>query len=357
MSGQEPAPPSATGKALTIVFAAFLGLTMVLVLLSIPAGLYTVLSGRLSSTVGPGTFLRPYLWVGPVVAFLPAVFSAGSWFVILTAIYSAMLGYMLWQTRRPLAAILASVREGPASLFSSPFLVAMISIGFLAFTASIIDQSTAAAGVPIGGVKGDPLRLFVGFTTSPLTEEFGFRVVLIGSIALILSLGRGWKSGVNALWRPSSAVEGAAVGSGATLLIWAATGFSAMTFGACHVVCGNTWDIGKLPEATYGGIVLGYLYVRYGFHVAVIAHWGIDYFGSVYSFFGQAAYGIAWNSAKSEYFLQSLVDYDLLFLFGLASFLLVTYVGLKKYLAGKAKVSPDAFRTDKGEAGGEGAQA
>jgi hypothetical protein len=177
-------------------------------------------------------------------------------------------------------------------------------------------------------------------------EELGFRVLLIGLVAFILSMGRPLKVALSTLWRPSKVMEGLAVGSGASIIIWAATGFSAVTFGACHVICGgSTWEIGKFPEAAYGGFVLGYLYVRYGFHVAVLAHWGIDFFGSVYSFFGQAAFGTPWNSSTTEFWGQYLVDLDMLFLFGLASFLVVVYLGARKLAQWRSEQQRGDFKT------------
>ena len=317
--------------ALLVVFIALLGLTVALVAFAFPAGVYTVYSGRLSSNFTASTIIRPYFWVGPAVQFAPFWVSAGALFAVLTAIYVAFFAYSLRQREGPLQAISKSLKEGVGSLTSSPFLVIIISIGFLNFTASIIDDVISATGTPIGSLSGDPLELFVGFAYSPLVEELGFRVLLIGTVALILSLSRPWKTALSTLWRPSKAIEGLAVGSGASMIIWAATGFSAVTFGACHVVCGgSSWDIGKLPEAAYGGLVLGYLYVKYGFHVAVLAHWGVDYFGSVYTFLGQAAYGIPWNSNTTEFSGQYLVDVDMLLLFGLASFLVVAYLAVRK---------------------------
>jgi hypothetical protein len=318
-------------SALLVVFIALLGLTVALVVFSIPAGIYTVYSGKLSSNFTTSTLVRPFFWIGPAVQFSPLLVSAGVLFAILMGVYVAFLTYSLRQQESPVRAISKSFREGFGALTSSPFLVVIISIGFLNFTASVIDAAISATGTPIGGLSGDPMQLFVGFAYSPLVEELGFRVLLIGLVAIILSLSRPWKTALSTLWRPSKAIEGLAVGSGASIIIWAATGFSAVTFGACHVVCGgSSWDIGKLPEATYGGLVLGYLYVKYGFHVAVLAHWGVDFLGSVYAFFGQAAYGIPWNSSTTEFAGQYAFDLDMIFLFGLASFLLVVYLGVRK---------------------------
>jgi hypothetical protein len=339
-TAQEPA----RGRAyvpVVVVFLILLLYTTALVAASIPAGTYAFFSGSLSGKYNYASLFHPYFWVGPVVVALSDRVSAGGEFAFLTGIYLVFLAYGVSQKARPWNAIRKSLREGIGAVSSSPFFVMVISIGFLVFTASILDGLITGVGVPIGSISGDPLGVFLGFTISPLVEEVGFRVAIIGTVALILSIGRPWRNALGALWRPSKAVDGLAVGSGASIIIWAVTGVSSLTFGACHVACGGAgWYIGKLPEAAYGGLVLGYLYVRYGFHVAVIAHWGVDYFGSAFAFFGQAVYGIPWNSGAGEYFAQYLVDTDLLFLFGLASFLLVAYLGIRK-IFGRGKPTED----------------
>lgn len=342
--GQDESRP--LGRTILLwVFILLLAFTAALVAFSVPAGVYAVFSGRLSS-VSYLSLGRPYFWIGPFVAVAPFAVSAGAWFLFLTAVYCVFIVYSLRQGEGPLTAIRASLRSGFSSLTASPFLVAIIATAFLIFSASIIDSAISSAGVPIGGPTGDPLLLLVGFTAAPLIEGLGFRMLLIGLVALILSMGRPWKDALRALWRPSKAVEGLAVASGASIIIWAATGFSAVTFGACHVVCGSTWDIGKFPEAAYGGLVLGILYVKYGFHVSVLVHWGVDYFGSVYAFFGQAAYGIPWASGTQEFFGQFLVDVDMLLLFGLASFLLVVYLVIRRFVRQRAEGS--SAELDKG---------
>jgi hypothetical protein len=331
LSSEPPERGPSSGAVAVVAFAVLLAFTVALVVFSIPAGVYAVYSGNLSTTESAATLVHPYFWVGPIPVVVGSLVPMGALFGGLTAVYVAMLASAVYQHRRPWRAVADSVRGGLEALGSSPFVVMMVSVGFLTFTASMIDNVTAAAGVPIGGPTGDPMELFVGFTIAPLVEEFGFRVVLIGVVAVVLSLGKTWREALGALWRPSKAVEGAAVGGGAAAIIWIAVGLSSITFGACHVVCGGSgWQVGKFPEAAFGGLVLGYVYVKYGFHVAVITHWGVNYFGSALAFFGQAAYGIPWSSGTTEYLGQYLVDLDLLFLFGLASFLLVVYLGLAR---------------------------
>lgn len=314
------------------VFVAFLLLTAVLVFFSFPAGFYSVYLGRLSTTFNSGSLSIPYLWVGPLTLFLPFNVSVGESFFFFSAVYFIFVIYSLRQKQSPVTSIANAFRHGAGWLFRSPFLVTLISIGFLVFTATLADVIVTRSGIPIGGPSGDPLALLLGFTVAPLVEEFGFRVLMIGLVALAFSVWRPWKKALGALWRPSVALEGLAVGSATSIVIWVSVGISSAAFGACHLVCGGgQWDFGKIPEAAYGGVVLGVLYVKYGFHVAVLTHWGVNYLGSVYSFFGQAAYNIPWTTGiTSEYVLQRIVDYDLLLLFGVACFIVVTYVGVMR---------------------------
>lgn len=339
MSTEEEAPlPGPLSNSVTVVVFVLLLFTLVLAALSVPLGFYAVFSGKLSTQFSYASYVLTFLWIGPLPAVLPFEVPIGAVFAVLSAVYVAMFVLASYQRTRPLAAFRASLRRGVGSLFESPLLLIVISIGFLVFTVSWVTDAIQAAGAPIGNPLSniDPLFEFGSLTFAPLREEIGFRVLLIGVVALVLSIGRPLRQGLKALWRPSAAYEGVAVGGATAAIIWAATLFSALTFGVCHVSCvggGGGWDWGKIPEAAWGGLVLGFLYVRYGFHVAVLAHWGVDYLTSAYGFFGQAAYGIGWDSATATYIGQYVLGVDLACLFGLVSFLLVVYVGAMKLAA------------------------
>jgi len=141
-------------------------------------------------------------------------------------------------------------------------------------------------------------------------------------------------------------LEGRAMGSDRNAVLLVALAASSVAFGILHVSNGSGWAIGKLPEATFGGLVLGYLYIRYGLHMAVLTHWGIDYLGTVFAFFGQGAYGIPWGSSPG-YILQQVTTANLSWScpldgngcplvgipaagIGLLSVILVAYAGLRR---------------------------
>jgi hypothetical protein len=270
-----------------------------------------------------------FLWVGPAPAVLPLVTSIGVSFLAVTMIYVIMLAYSAVQGTAPLRAMAEGVRSGVVSFFSSPFLVALISIGFLIFTASIID-SVVSGTAP----SSDPLLSMASLANAPLVEEFGFRMLMIGLVAALISLGGGTRKAMRALWRPSSAIGGTVSSVTVKVILAVLLAVSAVTFGVTHVLYG--WSSGKFFEASYGGLVLGYVYIKYGFHISVLTHWGVNYFGSAFAFFGQGAYGIPWDSTTTEFVLQRVVDFDLLYFFGLACFLVVVYVGIRKLVLSRS---------------------
>ncbi|MDG7012707.1 MAG: CPBP family intramembrane metalloprotease [Nitrososphaerota archaeon] len=347
---------SPAGLGSRLVAAAFIGLallTLGLVVGSFPAGVYAVFHGGLSDRLGYGSYVHTFLFFGPVAAVLPFAVPIGGVFLLALAVYAGMFAYGATQQKRPVAAAREAFATGVGALMESPFFVILVAIGFIGFTGTFITAVSVSVlgsvGNPFASV--DPLLEFGSLALAPLREELGFRVVLIGLFALVLSIGRSPREALRALWRPSAVFEWTAVGGAAGAIIWAATLGSAVTFGVCHVNCGSAggWSWAKLPDAVWGGLVLGYLYVRYGFHVAVLAHWGVDYFGSAYSFFGQSAYGISIN-ATNGYLGQTLVDYDLTLLFGVASFVLVVYLAARKYLV--KEQGKDRRLIDKGAGSG-----
>ncbi|MDA4121232.1 MAG: CPBP family glutamic-type intramembrane protease [Thaumarchaeota archaeon] len=321
-----PVPsPKRDGPSLvvTLLFATVLLVTVGLLLLSIPAGVYAFFFTQLSTSgYSWMTAGHPVLWIGPGALILPFQVSLGAMFLAVTVIYVLMLAYSAQQGTNPFRALRDAIQSGVASLFKSPFFVTVISIGFLVFTASVIDAVVSGTAP-----AADPLLYLSSLSEAPLFEELGFRMMIIGLAVALIILATRHRGVLKALWRPSSAIGQKPAGRTMMFILAGLLGFSAVIFGATHVLYG--WSSGKFFEATYGGLVLGYVYIKYGFHVSVLTHWGVNYFGSAFAFFGQGVYGIPWDSATKEFIFQQLVDIDLIYVFGLLSFLIVAYIGIR----------------------------
>jgi hypothetical protein len=337
--------PRAESRAAITVFGILFGLTVMLAILSLPAGVYAVFFTTLTPGLGANTLVAMLFWVGPIPILLPYALPLGLLFVSLVAVYASFIVISAYRKMNVPAAFSAGWRQGISALLSNDLVIIVVSIGFLTFTAYVVDILVAAGGVQIGGLTGDTLSLFFSTTSAPLIEEFGFRVCIIGIVALLLSKERSRRALLEALWRPASTYEKEEIRAGKVFALAAALVISAIIFGLLHILSGSGWEIGKLPEATYGGLVLGYLYIKYGFHVAVLTHWGIDYLLSAFSFFGQGAYGIPWGSTPG-YALEQIVLLDLTMGIGLASFLLVVYLGVGRLRRSRPIVPLMASRPD-----------
>ena len=49
-------------------------------------------------------------------------------------------------------------------------------------------------------------------------------------------------------------------------------------FGVAHIISGEPWSNGKFAQAAISGIIIGWVYYRYGLLSAILVHWATNYF-------------------------------------------------------------------------------
>ncbi|MEM3386694.1 MAG: CPBP family glutamic-type intramembrane protease [Nitrososphaerales archaeon] len=151
----------------------------------------------------------------------------------------------------------------------------------------VLEYVQTIFGVSTGSLpRGEPLLDFVLLTYAPLSEEFGFRLTLIGFAASLIPLYYGdFKSALYSLWRPSAyfSYRNLRVKSLLNSLIV----FSAFMFSSAHVIYGGGWEFGKIIPSFVAGLCLGWLYVRWGFHAAVLLHLLFNYFAGSFDYFAE----------------------------------------------------------------------
>ena len=49
-------------------------------------------------------------------------------------------------------------------------------------------------------------------------------------------------------------------------------------FGFAHILSAESWSEAKFAQATASGIILGWLYFRFGLITSILVHWGMNYF-------------------------------------------------------------------------------
>ncbi|MBT7253024.1 MAG: CPBP family intramembrane metalloprotease, partial [Candidatus Nitrosopelagicus sp.] len=140
------------------------------------------------------------------------------------------------------------------------------------------------------------LILFLQISVAPITEEIGFRLVLIGiPLFLIYSHKSSIKFFFKSLWAPHSTLHIYENKKAIGIIV-----IVGIFFGVAHVISGEPWTTGKILQASIGGIILGWVYFRYGLAAAIILHWATNYFIYSYLFLISEINGISVQNASSH---------------------------------------------------------
>ena len=171
------------------------------------------------------------------------------------------------------------------------------------------------------------LTQFLYVSLSPIVEELAFRVILIGLplicfYTLKFSMNHFFKS----LWNPSHNLQ--MYDSRKVFLLIVLSG---VFFGLAHILSGEHWSQAKFAQATASGIILGWLYFRFGLIVSILVHWGSNYFIFSYVNFISQINDIAIDAAFSHPMINTM---EIIFLMsGLISIslMILHYFNSKKY--------------------------
>ena len=154
-------------------------------------------------------------------------------------------------------------------------------------------------------VDNDLIQFFY-VTLAPLIEEFGFRLILVGiPLFALYSHKSSVKYFIKCLWNPNH-LDIFDTKKALFLII-----FVGVLFGFTHIAFGDSWSSGKFAQAAVSGIILGWVYLRYGFVVSLMIHWATNYFIFSYANFISQINSISIESAFSHSFLYTL---EILFL-------------------------------------------
>ena len=118
------------------------------------------------------------------------------------------------------------------------------------------------------------LMLFLAITISPITEEIGFRLMLIGiPLFAIFAHKSSLKFFFASLWNPHANLHIASNWKAIAIIV-----LVGVFFGVAHIISGEPWSNGKFAQAAISGIIIGWVYYRYGLLSAILVHWATNYF-------------------------------------------------------------------------------
>lgn len=271
-------------KALLIPYSGLLSVVFGVMILSFPIGLYVMYNSDVGKELNyqyPINGLDMFL--GDIGYKVPISFEMGDAFVVTWTIFLILFTISYFGPENSLLKTLSNMMSREVKRFQGNAMVNMMAwFSILILFSVTIDAVQQSFGVTIESpASSNDLVRFFQLGISPLTEETGFRVLLIGvPLFLMYSPSASWKTLIKSLWRPSKYLSISDYRKPMILIITIG-----LLFGVAHIISGTPWSPGKVTQAAMAGIIIGWVYVRYGLAPAILVHWATNYFLFSYLFF------------------------------------------------------------------------
>ena len=296
-------------QALGIPFTALLSVIFGLFLVSFPIGIYVVFESEIGGDINyeyPLTHLD--IFDGTELYHMPIDLSIGDAFVVLWTFYVVIFVIAMLGPKTAFLKSLSSIISFGKYDVASNYMIGVTKwFSILILISIIINSIQEEFGiVTIPPFVDNGLIQFFYVSLAPLMEEFWFRLILIGvPLFALYSHNSSGKHFVRCIWNPQTLdVDN---GKKAFFLII----FVGIFFGFAHIALGEPWSEGKFAQATASGIILGWVYLRYGFVTSLLIHWATNYFIFSYANFVSQINFISIEAAFSHSLMSSL---ELLFL-------------------------------------------
>jgi len=271
-------------RVIAIPFSALASVIFGMMIISFPIGAYVVFNSNLGKEIN---FQYPLdgvdIFLGGIGFKLPVHFQVGDGFTVLWCTYLVLFAISLSGPQRNLMKALSLVMiEGWHNIKNNALLGTITWFSILIVFSLIIDFIQQSFGINIEPPSSqNRLIQFFQVTASPLSEEVGFRVLLIGlPLFAMFSHKSSLKHFFKSLWCPSKNLEVKNYKKVIALILTVA-----IFFGAAHIISGTPWSTGKFVQATVAGIIIGWAYFRYGLAPAILIHWATNYFIFSYAYF------------------------------------------------------------------------
>jgi len=170
------------------------------------------------------------------------------------------------------------------------------------FLERVLGFPVGGPSVPGNGAPGEfrEFQFFLEVSYAPIVEEIGFRIIPLGVFLVVYfflvrsqirSQGDGcsWKSVAISPFYPDKAkrdcglasVDSAGLLRGISVGEWVVIFATAVVFGLAHYPFGQ-WGPAKFASATLVGVVLGVVYLAYGFVAPILLHWFFNYYFNIF---------------------------------------------------------------------------
>lgn len=296
-------------QSIGIPFTALLSVVFGLLLVSFPIGIYVVFESEIGGDINyeyPITHLE--IFNGTELYLSQTDIGIGDVFVILWTFYLVVFVIAIFGPKHGFLKTLSQIISFGKYDTRLNYMIGVTKwFSILILISALITYVQEGFGIDIvpPAVDNDLIQFFYA-SLAPILEEFGFRLILIGVPLFALYSNRtSVKYFIRCLWTPT--LLDLHDSKKAIFLVV----FVGLLFGFAHIAFGDSWSEGKFAQAAVGGIILGWVYLKYGFVASLLIHWATNYFVFSYANFISQINIISIEDAFSHSFMASL---ELLFL-------------------------------------------
>ena len=259
--------PNKILQGIGIPHSALLSVIFGMMVLSFPLGAYVMFQSELGDDIN---------FEYPINLFEIFTIEIGDAFIVLWSVYIIFFTIAMLGPKQEFIKTLSSFLSSGKLKTQKNYMVAVTKwFSILILVSAIINFIQEGFGVSTTppAVENDLIQFFY-VSLAPITEEIGFRVFLIGiPLVAFYSHKTSIKHFFKGLWSPSDNLHIYESRRAIILII-----IVAIFFGLAHIISGEPWSDGKFAQASVSGIILGWLYFRYGLISAILVHWATNYF-------------------------------------------------------------------------------
>ncbi|HSA98377.1 MAG TPA: CPBP family intramembrane glutamic endopeptidase [Candidatus Nitrosotenuis sp.] len=289
-------------QGIAIPYSALISVIFGIMVFSFPIGAYLFFNAQLGKDIDYGYPWQGLEFIHGLGGLEIADLFIAAWVFFLIIFTISVLG-----PKKNFLKILSAVMAGAYASQNGNYLVQTVKwFSILIFLSEITDTVQQEFGVKTTPppFENDLLH-FLGITISPIVEETAFRLILIG-IPLFLWYSK--KGSITlffkSLWSPSNLPIKDSK-KAVTLIV-----VVGVFFGLSHVISDQSWSNGKFVQAALSGIIIGWVYYKYGFVASTLIHWATNYLIYSYGYFVSSINEIPVSTAFSH---SLLVTIEILF--------------------------------------------
>jgi len=316
--------------AIAIPYTALISIVFALMIISFPIGAYIVFNSDIGDDINAEYPIENVdIFLAGIGLQLPIQLELGDVFVVTWCLFAILfvISFLGPKTNFIKTIIHYVNNKQPENENYIESIIKWFSVIILISVVINFIQENLGIQIQPPDVTNELIQFFM-VTISPITEEIGFRILLIG---LPLFFFYSHKSSIRfffiALWHPARYLH--VINNNKTIPLIVGVG---VFFGLAHIMSGEPWSIGKITQASASGIILGWVYYKYGFLSAILVHWATNYFLLSYVFAISEINQISTSSALSHSMINSLEI--ILILSGITStaIILLNYLNKRKSL-------------------------